>query len=130
MIQVRINPVFVMVIATIASLLFCYLVSDAEHAGLVKAAYIFATVLTGGWISVAMVFTGRALVSNKSWSTPADYNVWFAVICAIACPAGVAVMLDITTFANSAAETSASGLAGGLVGIAMAFAKKGPGEGE
>ena len=71
-----------------------------------------------------MVFTGRALVDANPRASMLDLNVFTSVVCALAAPAGLLLFLDINVFVDAAIEGVSSSLAGGVVGIAMAFAKQ------
>ena len=124
MTKIYTNALHIMVIATIASILYSFVVGDGEHPGFIKAAFMFGTILSGGWLSIAMVFTGRMLADSNPRASLLDLNVLTSVVCALAAPAGLLLFLDTSIFVDAAIEGVSSSLAGGIVGIAMAFAKK------
>lgn len=121
--KVHTNAVVLMAEATIAAVLFINYVAGVE--GLEKAGFIAGTTLTAGWLAVAMVFTGKAIVNgHTTLATKLSLDVLVSVTCALATFFATFLLLDTRIFLDSAAEGVAAATSGGLVGIVMALAKK------
>ena len=121
------NPLVLMVMAAIASILFSSLVGAFPvHEGLQKAAFIFGTGLAGGYFSVAVVFSAKSntMVESNSNFTKFDLNVFVSILSALLILTGLVIFVGVTAFTDSVAEGVASSTAGGILGVIMAFAKK------
>ena len=119
--RVYTNAVVLMLFATACSVMFTM---NATAWDLQKTAFIFASTLAGGFLSVGMTFASKELAVGSRHITPLNLNVLLAVGTGFLTIGAVFLYLPASVFLDLVAEGMVSGLAGTSVGIIMAFAKK------
>ena len=122
------NPCVQTIVAVISVALFAMLVSDGDHDGLKKAAFIYGTSFAGGLLTLGLSFAGQATLEVVRYRsiefTRLEVNTLVAFVGSLLTLASLVVFLDASSFKDMVAEGIASGTAGGALGIMSTFAKK------
>ena len=106
------NVVYLAVLVSLTSIVF----SLFTPAGLEKAAFLFATTIGTGLITIASVFAKRG--SGGLFSLNVALLATGAVLTLVA----VVVGMDTTVFTDSVAEGVQAAVAGGLLGLMSTYA--------
>ena len=116
-----------MVIASAASIVFSFsiFVFPAALGILAKSAFIGATSLSAGWLTISMILAGRQEALGNRWSTPINFNVIIGLLCTIAVLTGAIAFLGVGIFTDMVFEGIIGATTASIVALCINFAKKG-----
>ena len=118
------NSMFIMFALTLAS----FLLSVFATGDLSKAAFLGATGLSAGALTLTMAFAKNMKAKGNKYFSPINFNVWGCIIFAIVALATVFTFQDLSVFKDTVFENVVTGTISSGMAAAMAFARKDSGD--